>query len=391
MSEFKEVGVGIIGAGWMGHVHARAFARIRHHFPALGIAPRVLAVADSVAANAADFQARHNVETVYSDWRDLVADPRVQIISVTAPNSLHAEIGVAVAAAGKHLWIEKPVGLSYADAKAVADAARAAGVKTCVGFNYRQVPAVPKAREIIASGQIGRITHARVHLFTDYAAHPGGTLSWRYEFAQGGHGVLGDLASHGIDLARFLLGDFERLVADTATFIDKRPVAVAGASHYAVGDLNDPKTEYGPVENEDYVSAMVRTKNDVLVVLESSRVAVGDQNNYGFEVHGTKGIVRWDFRRSDELQVASGDDYQNMPTRTVFSGPGDGNYGPFQPGAGIAMSYDDTKVIECFGLLSAIYDGQTWAPTIADAVASAAAIEAIIESAETGAWVSVQS
>ena len=226
MSEFKEVGVGIIGAGWMGHVHARAFARIRHHFPALGIAPRV----------------------------------------------------VAVAQAGKHLWIEKPVGLSHADAKAVADAAHAAGVKTCVGFNYRQVPAVPKAREIIASGQIGRITHARVHLLTDYAAHPGGTLSWRYEFAQGGHGVLGDLASHGIDLARFLLGDFDRLVADTATFIDKRPVAVAGASHYAVGDLNDPNTQYGPVENEDYVSAMVRTKNDVLVVLESSRVAVGDHD-----------------------------------------------------------------------------------------------------------------
>ena len=129
---------------------------------------------------------------------------------MTAPNFLHREIGVAVAEAGKHLWIEKPVGLTADDAVAVRDAVHASGVVGCVGFNYRNVPAVARARRIVESGQIGVPTHARVQLLTDYAAHPGSPLSWRYAVDRGGHGVLGDLASHGVDLLRFVLGDVVR-------------------------------------------------------------------------------------------------------------------------------------------------------------------------------------
>ncbi len=148
-------------------------------------------------------------------------------MSVTAPNFLHREIGVAVAEAGKHLWIEKPVGLTSADAAAVRDAVRASGVVGCVGFNYRHVPAVARARRIVESGQIGVPTHARVQLLTDYAAHPGSPLSWRYTLESGGHGVLGDLASHGVDLLRFVLGDVTGVMARTAIHIPQRPVAQA--------------------------------------------------------------------------------------------------------------------------------------------------------------------
>ncbi|MEZ5097941.1 MAG: Gfo/Idh/MocA family oxidoreductase [Nocardioides sp.] len=176
-------------------------------------------------------------------------------MSVTAPNFLHGEIGSAVAAAGKHLWIEKPVGLSAQDAIAVRDAVETAGVVGCVGFNYRLVPAVARARRLIEAGEIGTPTHARVQLLTDYAAHPGSPLSWRYAVDRGGHGVLGDLASHGVDLLRFLLGDLAALTAQTAIHIPQRPIAEAHG-HYEVLDVEQPGLRFGAVENEDYVVAL---------------------------------------------------------------------------------------------------------------------------------------
>jgi predicted dehydrogenase len=312
-------------------------------------------------------------------------------VSVTAPNHLHAQIGVAVAEAGKHLWIEKPVGLNAADAEAVRRAVQAAGVSSAVGFNYRNVPAVMRARSAIDSGAIGRPTHARVHLFTDYAAHPGGPMSWRFALDRGGHGVLGDLASHGIDLVRFLLGDVDSVVAITDTFVPRRPLVDAGSSHYAVVDLADAAVEFGSVENEDYVAALLRTESGVAVVVESSRAAVGEQNHYGFEVHGTTGLVRWDFRRPGELSLSTGADYQGQSTSTVLSGPGDGEYAAFQPGAGITMSFDDTKVIEAWGFLRRIDGEHVDGPTIDDAVASARVLDAIVTSAADRRWVSVGS
>ncbi len=385
------IGIGIVGAGWMGHVHARAYARLRHHFPTGGRDPELIAAADPVDAQLSDFVRRHGIAAGYADWRDLVADPRIGAVSVTAPNHLHAEIGVAVAEAGKHLWIEKPVGLNAADAEAVRRAVQAAGVSSAVGFNYRNVPAVMRARSAIASGAIGRPTHARVHLFTDYAAHPGGPMSWRFALDRGGHGVLGDLASHGIDLVRFLLGDVDSVVAITDTFVPRRPLVDAGSSHYAVVDLADAAVEFGSVENEDYVAALLRTESGVAVVVESSRAAVGEQNHYGFEVHGTTGLVRWDFRRPGELSLSTGADYQGQSTSTVLSGPGDGEYAAFQPGAGITMSFDDTKVIEAWGFLRSIDGEHVDGPTIDDAVASARVLDAIVTSAADRRWVSVGS
>lgn len=385
------IGIGIVGAGWMGHVHARAYARLRHHFPTGGRDPELIAAADPVDAQLSDLVRRHGLATGYADWRDLVADPRIGAVSVTAPNHLHAQIGVAVAEAGKHLWIEKPVGLNAADAEAVRRAVQAAGVSSAVGFNYRNVPAVMRARSAIASGAIGRPTHARVHLFTDYAAHPGGPMSWRFALDRGGHGVLGDLASHGIDLVRFLLGDVDSVVAITDTFVPRRPLVDAGSSHYAVVDLADAAVEFGSVENEDYVAALLRTESGVAVVVESSRAAVGEQNHYGFEVHGTTGLVRWDFRRPGELSLSTGADYQGQSTSTVLSGPGDGEYAAFQPGAGITMSFDDTKVIEAWGFLRRIDGEHVDGPTIDDAVASARVLDAIVTSAADRRWVSVGS
>jgi predicted dehydrogenase len=377
------LGVAVAGFGWMGRVHTQAYARLPHHFPQLPLRPHLVAVADEAPGRAEAAAAQYGFDTATTDWRDLAADPRVQAVSIAAPNFLHREIGAGLAAAGKHIWIEKPVGLSADDARAVAAAVRAAGVQSAVGFNYRHAPAVQVARQLIADGEIGRVTHARFRFFSDYAAHPEGALTWRYERAHGGNGVLGDLASHGVDLLRHLLGEIDALVADTAIFVPQR----AKPSGVTAGHTRASGGELGAVENDDYVSSQLRMASGARVVLEASRVSVGEQNNYGFEVHGTRGAVFWDFRRMGELGVSRGDAYQDQPVATVFVGPGAGEYAAFQPGTATALSYDDLKVIEAYLFVRSIAEGRSYGATIDDAVRSAVALDAMGRSVETGAWV----
>ncbi|MFJ6726288.1 Gfo/Idh/MocA family protein [Streptomyces sp. NPDC091281] len=377
------LGVAVIGFGWMGRVHTQAYARVRHHYPRLGLRPELVTVVEEVPGRAEEAAARYGFASAARDWREVAADPRIGAVSVTAPNFLHREIGVAMAAAGKHLWIEKPVGLTAQDARAVADAVAAADVRSAVGFNYRNAPAVEAARDLIAAGDLGTVTHVRVRLFSDYAAHPDGALTWRYERARGGSGVLGDLASHGVDLARFLLGEITRLSADTAVFVPERarPSGATEGHTLATGGV------LGPVENEDYVSCLLRFASGARGVLEASRVAVGEQNSYGFEVHGTRGAVSWDFRRMNELAVSRGTTYQDQPVSTVHVGPGAGEFGAFQPGAANAMGYDDLKVIEAYRFLRSIEEGKPYGATVADAVRAAAVLDAMTVSAREGRWV----
>lgn len=402
----ETLGIGVVGFGWMGRVHTQAYARVRHHYPQV-VRPVLVAVADDVPGRASAAAAQFGFETATLDWRSLLDDPRVEAVSITAPNFLHREMGAAFAAAGKHIWIEKPVGLNAADARAITG-----NVQVAVGFNYRNAPAVEKARALVAAGAIGQVTHARVRLFSDYAAHPDGALSWRFERARGGNGVLGDLGAHGVDLTRYLLGEIDALVADTAIFVPTRPrPSGATAGHQRASG------EPGPVENEDYFAALLRMTSGARVTLEASRVAVGEQNSYGFELHGTTGALFWDFRRMGELGLASSTPpdeaggssagglsagglsapvgvgpagrarYQDEPVRTVFVGPGDGDFAAFQPGGGTAMSYDDLKVVEAHRFLRSVETGTPHGATLADAIASAEALDAMSRSAETGAWV----
>jgi predicted dehydrogenase len=377
--------VAVAGFGWMGRVHTQAYIRVLHHFPDLPLVPALAGVADEVPGRAEEAAAQFGFATATRDWRDLAADPGVEAVSITAPNFLHREIAVAMAEAGKHIWIEKPVGLTSDDARAVADAVERAGVQGTVGFNYRNAPAVAAARELVAEGRLGSVTHARFRLFSDYAAHPEGALTWRYERARGGSGVLGDLAAHGVDLVWHLLGPIDAVVADTALFVPERArptAATAGHARAAGGEL-------GQVENDDYVASLLRLASGARVVLEASRVAVGEQNSYGFEIHGTRGAVLWDFRRMNELAVSLGDAYQDQPVSTVYVGPGHGLYAAFQPGSGIAMGFDDLKVIEASSFLRSIADGTPHGTTLTDAVRSAATLDAMGRSAETRTWVEV--
>jgi len=381
----RPIGVAVAGMGWMGRVHTQAYARVMHHFPQLPVRPELVAVADEAPGRAEEAAAQFGFASATRDWRDLAADPRVEAVSIAAPNFLHRGIGVGLARAGKHIWIEKPVGLNTDDARAVADAVEQAGVQGAVGFNYRNAPAVAAARDMITGGELGSITHARFRFFSDYAAHPEGALTWRYERARGGSGVLGDLAAHGVDLVWYLLGDIDSLVADTAIFLGERarPTgATAGHARAAGGEM-------GPVENEDYVSSQLRLSSGARVVLEASRIAVGEQNNYGFEIHGTKGALFWDYRRMNELGVSLGTAYQDQSVSTVYVGPGHGEYAAFQPGSANAMGYDDLKVIEAYNFLRSIAEQTPYGTNLQDAVRSATALDAMAQSAQSGAWVKV--
>ena len=379
----RRIGVGVVGFGWMGRVHSQSYVRVPHHYAKLGAVPILHTVADDVPGRAEQAAEQFGFAHATRNWRDLLDDPAVEAISVTTPNFLHREVGAAVARAGKHLWIEKPVGLTAADAHAVAAAVRAAGVASAVGFNYRYVPAVATARSMIAAGRLGSITHARFQLLSDYAAHPDGALSWRFERARGGSGVLGDLASHGVDLAVHLLGPIAEICADTAIFVPARPRPTKATS----GHMRASGGELGTVENEDFMSALLRFDSGARGMLEVSRVAVAEQNNYGFDIHGTHGSVAWDFRRMGELRVSQGDDYQDQMVTTHFAGPADPEFQAFQPGTAQPMSFDDLKVIEAAHFLRAIVGGTSGGATVEDAVRSAQLLDAALESVRTGQWV----
>ncbi len=371
----------------MGQVHSRAWIRLLQHYPDSPLRPRLVAVADPEPERRRQAQSAYGYRHAYADWRDLLERDDVDVVSVCGPNFVHAEIGTAVAESGRHLWIEKPAGRSLPDTERIATAVEKAGVMSAVGFNYRNVPAVALARSLVASGRVGEVETVTVALLADYSAHPEGVLSWRFDTEQAGSGVLGDLASHGFDLARYVAGEqtglITELVADQSTFIPHRPVVTdAAISRFARGG-----EELGWVGNEDHAAALLRFDSGARGHLEVSRVAVGEQCSYRLEVRGTKGAVQWDFRRMGELQVCTDQDYQDAAWQTHFVTPADGELGVFQPSAGVAMGYDDLKVVEARRLIESVATGTPIGATIHDAVAAAALVDAMIRSFSERQWV----
>lgn len=379
----REIGVGVIALGWMGRLHSRGFAQVVQRYPELGLRARLVAAADPVPANAEAALAL-GFERAVADYAEVLADAEVEAVSICAPNFLHHEIAMAAIAAGKHFWIEKPMGVNAAQSREIALAAAAAGLTTAAGFNYRHAPAVEHARDLVRSGRLGRVTNARVWLIADYASSPEGPHTWRYTRAQAGAGVVGDLLSHGIDLAQYVLGSrIAEVTAMTDTFIPTRPVPLGvGVGHSSVA-VSDERRE---VENEDYVAVLARTAGGALVTLESSRVAVGPRAEYVIEVYGTGGSVRWSFSDPEHLQVLLLDEGGHRGYTTVMSEAGYGDYGRFQPGPGMHLSFDDGKVIEARQFLESIVTGRQLAPSAGDAWAAAEADEAVVASAADRSW-----
>lgn len=387
--EVPSLGVGVVGFGWMGQVHARAYARLRQHYPQTPLHPRLVAVADTDERGRLLATSAYGFEDAVPQWQDLVAREDIQVVSVCGPNFVHREVAVAAARAGMHIWVEKPAGRNLADTLEIAEAVRLADVASAVGFNYRNAPAVELARDIVTGGELGAIETVTMSLLSDYAAHPDGALSWRFDPTLAGTGALGDLACHGLDLARYVAGaatgDVTEVVADQVAFISQRPQATGAVSHFATAAGG----ALGPVGNEDHASALLRYASGARGLLTASRVAVGEQCAYGFEVRGEQGGVAWDFRRMDELRVCRGQAYHDAAWQVQHVGPRDGEYAAFQPGAGVAMGYDDLKVIEAGRLVASIAEKRPIGATIGDAVVAARLVDAMTRSFDERRWISL--
>lgn len=384
----RDVGIGLLGVGWMGDLHTSSYLRVAAHYPECEGRPRLVIAADEVEARARVAAERLGYEEWTTDWREVIAHPDVEAVSIAAPNFLHRDMALGAAAAGKHFWGEKPLGRFPAETVEIAAAAEAAGIVTIVGLNYRHVPAVKHAKRLIESGELGEINHFRTHWLAGYSSHPLGALSWRFLRELGGLGVLADLGSHAVDLAQHLLGPIVTVTARAATLIPRRPkVPMGTGTHFSVVEEG---AEMGEVENEDWVAALVEFESGLTGILEASRVVIGPDCRYLFEANGTRGAVKWDFERMNELEVRLPLPSGDAGYSTVYMGPQHPEFSHFVPGPGIGMGFNDLKVTEAYLFLESVADGKQREPGAREIAAAAQVLDAMQRSFESGSWEEVR-
>ncbi len=369
------IGVAVIGTGFMGRCHATAWRQVHAIFEDLPT-PELIAVADAVPAAARATAAAFGFSHAVADWRDVMADPRVQAVSIATPNAMHREMALAALAAGKHVWCEKPMAVTLADAEAMAAAARGARGRTLLGYNYTCNPMIGEARRLIGQGAIGRVVHVRGVVDEDYLADPEIPWSWRLRREDAGLGTLGDLACHLIAMLHLLVGPVSRVQGDMATVHATRPVPGRGGERAAV-------------ENEDVAQALVRFENGATGVLGFSRVAWGRKNRIGWEIHGTRGMLTFDQERMNELQLFLAEGAPGTRGfRTILAGPAHPPFGRFVPAAGHGLGFNDLKVIEAARLLRAIAGGQPAELDFEHGLTIERTIHAIARAAASEGWIS---
>jgi len=280
----------MLGYAFMGKAHANGCKKIPYMMYPPPAIPKLVAVAGRDEEAVAEAARRYGYEGHYTDWREMLKDDRIQLFDNAGPNYIHAEPCIAAAEAGMHLFCEKPMARTAKEAKTMLDAAEKAGVKNMVAFNYRFVPAVRQVYELIASGKLGKIYHMRAMYLQEWIMEQYETpMIWRLQKDLAGSGAIGDLGSHIIDLARFLVGEIKSVGAMTATFIEER-------------DLLDGSGT-GKVEVDDAFVATIEFESGAIGTLESSRFAGGRKNYNVFEINAEKGSIRWNLERLNELEV----------------------------------------------------------------------------------------
>jgi predicted dehydrogenase len=372
----RRLGIALIGFGWLGQAHSRSLQRIRTLFPEREFDPELVVCSDTVLARMAEAVDSFGYARGTADWREAVGDAAVDIVVIAAPNALHLPIVEAAAAAGKHIFCEKPVGASPEETVRAHAAARE--VVTGVGYNYRWAPLIRYAAGLIQGGELGELTNYRGRFFSMYGSDPLGVLSWRF---QEGLGVTSDLLSHAVDLAHMLAGPIVRVVGTTATFIAERPVGTG--SHYGRGRPEDPR---GPVVNEDYAAMLVEFQNGARGSFEASRTMIGPESRMAFDVHGTRGALGWNLERLNELQLYRVTDDPGSGYTTVFGGERFPHHGRFAPGSANGIGYEDLIAIEDYEFCASVAAGRPHTPSFADAVRWVEVQAALLESARSGRW-----
>ena len=384
----SHIGVGVIGFGWLGQAHSRSILRIPTLFPEREFDAELVACGDTLPERLADAVQSFGFKRATAQWQRVVDDDEVDVVVIAAPNMLHVELIEAAAAAGKHVFCEKPVGGTPEQTVRAEKAVRDAGVISGVGYNYRWAPLVRYAAQLIADGKLGEITNYRGRFFSMYGSDPLGVLSWRFLVDQAGYGVTTDLMSHSVDLAHLLIGPITRVIGTTETFIRERPLPAASGTHYGRGQAGDPT---GAVTNEDYAGMLCEFANGARGTFEASRSIVGPESQMALDVYGTKGALGWNLEKLNELQLYLAEEELHTGYRTVFGGDRFPYHGHFVPGSANGIGFEDLVVIEDYEFCRSLATGRAHRPAFADAVEWVSVQAALLKSAESGRWEDVVS
>ncbi|MBO0994817.1 Gfo/Idh/MocA family protein [Bacillus sp. SD088] len=385
MAEKKQVRIGMVGYKFMGKAHSHAYRDAAFYFDP-SVEPVLQAICgrnEEKVKEAADQFGWNSYET---DWRELIKREDIDLIDIVTPNHNHAEIAIAAAEAGKHVFCEKPLALNLEQSQRMLEAVEKNKVLHMINHNYRFAPAIQFAKKLIEEGRLGRIYHIRATYLQDWIMDPQFPLVWRLNKDVSGSGSHGDLAAHSIDLARFLVGEFKEVSGILETFIKQRPLVedsdgLSGtASSEKVGDVNV----------DDASVFIARFVNGAIGTFEATRFAGGNRNRNRFEINGEKGSIRWDVEHMNNLEVYFHDDEPGLQgfrtiTCTEETHPFAGAYWP----AGHIIGYEHTFINLVVELLNGIDRGCSPSPNFFDGVKNQAVLEAVEQSSQTKQWINI--
>ncbi|HEX3720679.1 MAG TPA: Gfo/Idh/MocA family oxidoreductase [Verrucomicrobiae bacterium] len=376
----KQLNIGLIGCGFMGRTHANAFGNVNNFFD-LGHKPVLKAVCSRNEKNARAFAEKWNFESFETDWRKLIARPDIDLIDIAAPNDIHAEISIAAAKAGKMILCEKPLAMTAAEGQIMVRAVEKAKVPNMVWYNYRRVPAVTLAKQLIDEGRLGRIFHYRAKFLQDWTISPdvpqGGAGLWRLDVKVAGSGVTGDLLAHCIDTAIWLNGGIDKVNAMTETFVKKRKHTLSG------------KVEH--VGIDDACAFLARFRNGSLATFESTRYARGHKALYTFEINGENASIAWDLHDLHRLQYFDhGDEGRVRGWRSIHVTDGDHPYMKHWWVPGLQIGYEHSFVHQAADFLEGLDSGKWAGPTFRDALETQYICDAVLKSARTDRWEKVR-
>lgn len=387
----KTLKVGLIGAGFMAKAHSIAYATMSMHFwptPAQVIRKTICDLTEEGAKIGAQ---RYGFESYTTNWMDIIDDPDIDIVDIATPNDSHAEIAIAAAKAGKHIFCEKPIARTLEEAKNMRDAVQTAGVKNMLAFNYRRTPAITLAKKLINEGSIGEIINFRGTYLQDWSADPNSPLSWRFQKSIAGSGTLGDIGTHVIDIARYLVGEMVEVCGKTNTYISERPLQSGGVDQLGVVKA-EGNVEKGIVDVDDEVAFMIQFDNGAFGSIEATRNAWGRNNFITFEIHGKTGSIYFDYERMNELRVyfqSDPDDRRGF--RTIYTGPSHPNGEALWPIPALGIGYAETKVIECHDFIKSIVYNEKVSPDFEDGYKIELICDAVVRSSEENKWIKIGS
>lgn len=371
----RQIRIGLIGHRFMGKAHSHALHSVAFLLDAeVEPIPAVLCgLEEDLEATAA----RYRWRACTRRWSDVVADPAIDVVDIATPGSTHCEIALAAAQAGKHLMCEKPLALNAAEARRMYEAAERAGVRHLVNFNYRRVPAVMLAKQLIESGELGEISFFQAAYWQDWALEPTVFLVWRMDKRVAGAGVMADNGSHLIDLARYLLGEIQEVAGAAEIVIKRRPLPDG--------------TDTGAVSTDDTAGFLLRFRNGALGLLGASRISAGHKNALRFEVNGRKGSLSFDLERLNELQLYQAEDRPVRGFRTVLVTDAEHPYLRYWWPPGHMLGWEHTFVHQYYEFLKGIVNNTPVSPTFFDGWRAQEVLDAMQTAVTERCWVKVPS